>query len=97
MLKLALTALLGAAATVAVPAAGVLRASAPPALNMKLNQVIYLKSDNFHCQALTKSQVACGANTLPNSIQVYFTPHQVVVLKFDRTGKKAKPVYAARR
>ena len=97
MLKLALTALLTAATTVAALAAGGLGASAPPALNMKLDQVIYLKSDNFHCQALTKTQVACGANKLPNSIQVYFTPHQVVVLKFNSTGKKAKAIYATKR
>jgi hypothetical protein len=97
MLKLALTAMLTAATTVAALAAGGLGASAPPALNMKLDQVIYLKSDNFHCQALTKSQVACGANTLPNSIQVYFTPHQMVVLQLDRSGKKAKAIYATKR
>jgi hypothetical protein len=97
MPKTALTALLTAAATVAVLAATGLGASAPPALNMKLNQVIYLQSNNFHCQALTKTQVACGANTLPNSVQVYFTPHQLVVLRFDKTGKKAKPIYAVKR
>jgi hypothetical protein len=97
MLKLGLTALAAAAATVAAVAATGLGAAAPPALDMKLGQVIYLKSDNFHCQALTKSQVACGANTLPNSIQVYFAPHQVVVLQFDGTGKKAKAVYAVKR
>jgi hypothetical protein len=97
MLKLALTALAAAAATVAAVAATGLGAAAPRALNMKINQVIYLKSDNFHCQALAKAQVACGSNTLPNSIQVYFTPHQVVVLQFDKSGKKAKPIYATKR
>ena len=97
MLKLAVTAAVTAAVTVAALAASGLGASGPPALNMKLGQVIYLKSDNFHCQALTKTQVACGANTLPNSIQVYFGPHQVVVLKFDKTGKHAKALYSAKR
>jgi hypothetical protein len=93
MLKPVVTALL-AAGMYAATAVG---ASAPPALNMKLHQVIYLPSNNFHCQALTKTQVACGANKLPNSIQVYFTPHQVVVLKFNSSGKKAKAIYAAKR
>jgi hypothetical protein len=97
MPKIALTALLTAAATVAALAAGGFGASAPPALNMKLHQVIYLKSNNFHCQALTATQVACGANTLPNTIQVYFTPNQVVVLRFDKTGKKASALYATKR
>ena len=97
MLKLALSSLAAAAVAIGIAAATGLGASIPAALNMKLNQVIYLKSDNFHCQALTKTQVACGANSLPNSVQVYFTPHQVVVLKFDKTGKKAKAVYASKR
>jgi hypothetical protein len=97
MLKLALSSVLAAAATIAVVAATGLAASIPRALNMKLHQVIFLKSDNFHCQALTKTQVACGANTLPNSVQVYFAPHQVAVLQFDKTGKKAKAVFAAKR
>jgi hypothetical protein len=97
MLKLALTALVAAAATVAIVAATGLGASIPKPLNMKINQVIYLKSDNFHCQALTKAQVACGANSLPDSIQVYFAPHQVVVLKFDKKGHNAKAIYAVKR
>ena len=97
MLKLALTALAIAAITIAAVAATGLGAGVPPALNMKIGQVIYLKSDNFHCQAISKAQVACGANTLPNSVQVYFAPHQVAVLKFDKTGKKASLLYGVKR
>ena len=41
--------------------------------------------------------MACGANTLKNSIQVYFTPHQVVVLKFDKTGKKFTQLFGIKR
>ena len=97
MLKLALTALVTATVTIAAVAATGLGAGVPPAVNMKINQVIYLKSDNFHCQAISKAQVACGANTLPNSVQVYFAPHQVAVLKFDKTGKKASVLYGVKR
>ena len=97
MLKLVVTALATAAVCFAVVSATGLGAAAPPALNMKLRQVIYLKSDNFHCQALTKSEVACGANSIPNSIQVYFTPHQVAVLKFNKAGTKAAVVYGTKR
>ena len=97
MLKLALTALATAAVTIAAVAATGLGAGVPPALNMKIGQVIYLKSDNFHCQAISKAQVACGANTLLNSVQVYFAPHQVAVLKFDKTGKKASLLYGVKR
>jgi hypothetical protein len=36
-------------------------------------------------------------HALSSSIQVYFTPHQVVVIKFDKNGKNPKAVYAAKR
>jgi hypothetical protein len=97
MLKIGLTAAVTAACCFAVAATTGFGASAPAVLNMKPNEVISLKSDNFHCQELKATEVACGANTLPNSMQVYFTTHQLVVLKFDKTGKKASVVYSAKR
>lgn len=96
MLKLALTALGTAAACFAIAAANGLGA-APKVLNMQPGEIITLKSDNFHCQVLSATQVACGANSLPNSVQVYFAPHQVAVLKFDKMGKKASIVLQAKR
>ncbi len=89
MRKLFLGALAGAAVSFAVVAATGLAGGAAKVINMQVGQVIYLKSNNFHCQALSKTQVACGANSIPDSVQVYFGPHQVEVLKFDPTGKKA--------
>jgi len=96
MLKLGLTAALTAAICFAIAAAVGLGA-APKVLTMKVNEIISLKSDNFHCQALTTTQVACGANTLPSSVQVYFAPHQLVVVKFDKTGKKATQLFGVKR
>jgi hypothetical protein len=88
MLKLALTALTTAAVCFAIAAATGLGAQ-PKVITMKPGAIITLASDNFHCQALTTTQVACGANTLSNSVQVYFAPHQLAVVKFDKAGKKA--------
>jgi hypothetical protein len=96
MLKIGLTAAITAACCFAIAAATGLGA-APKVLTMKLNEIITLKADNFHCQALQKTEVACGANSLPNSTQVYFTPHALAVLKFDKTGKKFQNVFSAKR
>jgi hypothetical protein len=96
MRKLALTAFCTAAACFAIAAAAGLGA-APKVVNMQPGEIVSLKSDNFHCQVLSATQVACGANSLPNSVQVYFAPHQVAVLKFDKTGKKASIVLQAKR
>lgn len=93
MLKIGLTAVVTAALCFAVVAATGFGATAPKVLTMKVNEIISLKSDNFHCQALTTIEVACGANTLANSVQVYFAPKQLAVIKFDKTGKKGTITY----
>jgi hypothetical protein len=97
MLKIGLTAAITAACCFAIAAATGLGAAPPLVLNMKLHEIITLKSDNFHCQALTTTQVACGANALADSTQVYFATHALAVVKFDKTGKKGAIVFSARR
>lgn len=97
MLKLALTAALTTACCAAISAATGLGAAAPKVLTMKLGEIISFRSDDFHCQALTATQVACGANSLPNSVQVYFAPHQLAVVRFDKAGKKGTIKYAVKR
>ena len=97
MLKVGLTAAVTAALCFAIVAATGFGAAAPKVLNLKANEIISLKSDNFHCQVLTTIEVACGANSLPNSIQVYFAPHEVAVTKFNSTGKKAAFLYTVKR
>jgi hypothetical protein len=97
MLKIGLTAAVTATLCFAIAAAtgfGAAEAKvATPKLtlfNLKVNEIVALTSDNFHCQVLTTTEVACGANSLPKSIQVYFAPHNVAVVQFDKTGKKGK-------
>ena len=46
---------------------------------------------------LKATEVACGANSLKGSIQVYFAPHQLAVIKFDKTGKKFTQLFGIKR
>ncbi len=87
MLKLGLTALVTAAICFAIVAATGLGAS-PRVLTMQIGDIASFPVDNFHCQALTKAQVACGATVSPGSVQVYYGPHQLEVIKFGKTLKK---------
>jgi hypothetical protein len=96
MHKLVLTALGTAAACFGIAAATGLGA-APKVVELQTGEIVSLKSDNFHCQVLNATQVACGANSLPSSVQVYFAPHQVAVLRFDKAGKKASIALQAKR
>jgi hypothetical protein len=87
MRRIVLTAVVTAAVCFGIAAATGLAAKAR-VLNMKVGDIASFKSDNFHCQALTKSQVACGADVKPGSVQVYYAPHQLEVIKFGKTLKK---------
>jgi hypothetical protein len=97
MLKLATCAVVSAAFAFAVAAATGLGATPHRVAEMKVGDIVDLKSANFHCQVLTTTQVACGANSLPNSVQVFFVPHQIAVVKFDKTGKKYAITYQVKR
>ena len=97
MFKVAVTAVLTAAVCFAIAAATGLGAAAPKVVNLQVKEITSLKTANFHCDVLTKTQVACGANALPNSVQVYFDPHHVVVLKFNSTGKKFEELFQVKR
>ncbi len=97
MLKLGVTALLTAAVCFAIAAASGLGASSAKVINLETGQIVTLKSGNFHCQVLKATEVACGANSLKGSIQVYFAPHQLAVIRFDKTGKKFTQLYGIKR
>jgi hypothetical protein len=97
MFKLGLTALVTAAVCFGVIAATGLGASPAKVITLKKGDIISLKSGNFHCQVLTASEIACGANKIGNSVQVYYGPHQLAVIKFDKTGKKFQQLYAIKR
>ena len=85
MLKTILTALITAAACAGAGAA----ATAAHVFNMGVGDIAAIKSADFHCQVLTKTEVACGGYTIPNSVQVYYTPTQLKVVKFGapKNGK----------
>ena len=87
-MKIALTAAVTALVCFAVASATGLGAASPTVLKVKPHEIVELLSDNFHCEVLTTTEVACGANSLPNSVQVYFTPHAVALLKLNKTGTK---------
>ena len=97
MLKVGLAVVVTAALCFAIAAATGLGASSPKVVNLELHEIVSLKSGNFHCQVLTKTQVACGTNKLANSVQVYFAPHDVAVLRFNSTGKKFQELYVVKR
>jgi len=97
MLKIACTAVVTAAITVTVVATTGLAATKPKVIYMKVHNIVALKSDNFQCQAITKIEVACGANTLPNSVQTYYAPHEIAVVKFNNTGKAANVLLHVKR
>ncbi len=87
MRRIALTAVATAALCFAVTAVTGFAAQTR-VLNMKIGDIASFSSDNFHCQALSKVQVACGAKVAPNSVQVYYAPHQLEVVKFGKTLKQ---------
>jgi hypothetical protein len=97
MFKLGLTAVATAAVCFAVAAATGLGASSTKVITLHKGTVVSLESGNFHCQVLTATEVACGANAIPNSVQVYYGPHQLAVIQFDKTGKKFQQLYAVKR
>jgi hypothetical protein len=97
MFKLGLTALVTAAACFAIAAATGFGAAVLKPLTLHVRQAVDFKAGNFHCQVLTANQVVCGADALKNSVQVYFQPHLVAVIKFNKTGTKFTQLYAAKR
>jgi hypothetical protein len=62
-------------------------------INLKVNDRLALKSNNFQCLVLTKKQVACGRNKLENQVHVYFEPKQLQVVRFNKAGNKATVLF----
>jgi len=90
MLKHALELGLTAACCFATAAATGLGAASGRVFTLQVGDVASFPSDNFHCQAVTKTQVACGAKLAGNSVQVYYARHQLEVLKFNANLTKAE-------
>jgi len=89
MLRVGLAALVSGAVCFAIAAvAGI--AATPRVLVMNVGDIASFPSDNFHCQALKGTQVACGAKVAPGTVQVYYAPHQLEVVKFGKSLAKGK-------
>jgi hypothetical protein len=97
MLKTALTVLATAAACFAVAAATGLASGSGRVLDLKVGDTVIQSSNNFHCQVLSKTQIACGGKTLKGAVSVYYGPHQVNVVRFDKAGTKATVLFQIRR
>jgi hypothetical protein len=66
-------------------------------ISLKVGDRLTLKSDNFQCLVITKTQVACGRNSLPNQVHVYFGPAQLNVVKFNAKGNSASVLFKVKR
>jgi hypothetical protein len=97
MLKTALTVLVTATACFAIAAATGLAGSAARVLNLKVGDTVVQSTNNFHCQVLSKTQIACGGKTLKGAVSVYYGPHQVNVVRFNKAGTKASVLFQIKR
>jgi hypothetical protein len=99
MLKTSLTVLVTATVCFAIAAATGLASGDRSAkvVNLQVGDTVIQASNNFHCQVLTKSQIACGGKTLKNAVSVYYQPHQLNVVQFNAAGTKATSLFAIKR
>jgi hypothetical protein len=97
MLKTSLTVLVTAAVCFAVAASTGLASGAGRVFNLKVGDAVIQAPNNFHCVVIAKTQIACGGKTLPNSVSVYYGPHQLNVVKFNAKGTKATVLFSIKR
>ena len=97
MLRTTLTVLVTATVCFALAATTGLAGGAARVLNLKVGDTIIQASNNFHCQVLSKKQIACGGKTLPNSVSVYDDPQALNVVKFNAAGNKATVLFKIKR
>jgi hypothetical protein len=93
MLKTMLTVLVTAGVCFAIAATTGLAGGRARLINVKVGDVIAQKSNNFHCQVVGKTEIACGGTKLKNSIAVYYEPHQLNVVRFNAAGTKATVLF----
>jgi hypothetical protein len=97
MLKHAITPALTAVCCFAVAAASGLGAVTPKVVPLKVGDIATFGSDNFSCEVLTKTQIACGTKLVPHALIVYYAPHQLEVLKFGASTTKAQVILNVKR
>ena len=97
MFKVGLTALITAIACFAIAAATGLGAAVLKPLTLARQAGGRLQARKPPLPGPDSTQVVCGADALENSVQVYFQPHLLAVIKFNKTGTKFTQLYAAKR
>ena len=99
MLKTSLTVLVTTAVCFGIAAASGFASSDRSArtINLKVGDTVIQASNNFHCQVLSKKQIACGGKTLAGQVSVYYSPTQLNVVKFNKAGTKATSIFGIKR
>jgi hypothetical protein len=99
MLKTSLVVLVTATVCFAIAAATGLASGnrAAKVVNLTVGDTVIQASNNFHCQVLSKTQIACGGKTLAGQLSVYYSPTQINVVRFPKTGNKATVLFAIKR
>jgi hypothetical protein len=98
MLKTSLTVLVTASVCFAIAAASGFASGSRSAktVNLNVGDTVIQASNNFHCQVLSKKQIACGGKAA-GQVSVYYSPTQLNVVRFPKTGNKATVLFAIRR
>jgi hypothetical protein len=91
------TALLTAAACLAITAATGFARPAGHQYNLKVGDRSVFTSDNLQCQVLTKAQVVCGALKVTNGIHVYYSPTQIEIVKIGASAAKGTVLFNVKR
>jgi len=99
MLKTSLTVLVTATVCFAIAAASGFASGSRSAktVTLAVGDTVVQPSNNFHCQVLSKVQIACGGKSLAGQVSVYYSPKQLNVVRFPKTGNKATVLFAIRR
>ena len=97
MLKTTLTVLVTATVCFAIVAATGFAAPDARRIEMRVGDLITLKSANVGCRALNSTTVACGENRIANTVAAYLTKTQLNVVKFNAAGNKATVLFKVKR
>ena len=98
MLKTSMTVLVTAAVCFGIAAGTGVASQATRVIQLRPGgDVVVLKNGNVQCQALDKTTLACGANKLPGATHVYFSPHQLNVVRFNAAGTKYSVLWSVKR
>jgi hypothetical protein len=99
MLKTSLAVLVTATVCFAIAAATGLASGnrSSKTITLKVGDRIVQASNNFNCQVLSKTQVACGGKQFAGQIVVYYEPKTIRVLRVNKAGTNATVLYKVAR